>query len=295
MQFGSPRDQPRTVHSDMLAPTSVTQRVVGFARATHFGPTLVVTCATTALAVAAGRGGGSAWVFAAVLAGQCAVGWSNDARDADRDQKVQRRSKPVVAGLVTQRDLSIAALFAFVVAIPLSFASGWRAALVHLVAIVSAVCYNLWLKSTWVSWLPYALSFGLLPAFVTLGLPSRQWPQPLVMVATALLGVGAHMVNAAADLDDDAATGVKGLPQRLGARRALELGSLLLLAAAVLVGLHSTRHGIAFGLVGVVALVDVGVVIAGAMKRPRLAWNLAMAGAAGCLAVFVAGGGGLVK
>ncbi len=281
--------------SDTLSPPAFTQRVVGFARATHFGPTLVVTAVTTALAIAAGRGVGSVWVFAAVLAGQCAVGWSNDAIDADRDQKVRRRSKPVVAGLVTQRELVIAAVTAFACSIPLSFASGWRAALVHLLAICSAICYNLWLKSTWVSWLPYALSFGLLPAFVTLGLPSRQWPQPLVMVATALLGVGAHMVNAAADLDDDAATGIKGLPQRLGARRALELGSFLLLAAAVLVGLHSKRHGIAFGLVGMVALIDLGVVVAGATKRPRLAWNLAMTGAAGCLAVFVAGGGGLVQ
>ncbi len=281
--------------SDPPSRVAFTQRVVGFARATHFGPTLVVTVATTALAIAAGRGVGSAWVFAAVLTGQCTVGWSNDAIDANRDLKVQRRSKPVVAGLVTRRELIVAALSAFALSIPLSFASGWRAAIVHLIAIGSAGCYNLWLKSTWLSWLPYALSFGLLPAFVTLGLASRQWPQPLVMIATALLGVGAHMVNAAADLDDDAATGVKGLPQRLGAQRALELGSFLLLGAAVLVGLHSKRHGLAFGLVGVVSFVDLLVVLAGATKRPRLAWNLAMAGAAGCLAVFVAGGGGLVQ
>ncbi|MEI6700674.1 MAG: UbiA family prenyltransferase [Actinomycetota bacterium] len=288
-------NERHNVPSDASTPVALLQRVIGFARATHFGPTLVVTAATTALAIAAGRGAGSAWVFAAVLAGQCAVGWSNDAIDADRDQKVRRSSKPVVAGLVTQRELIIAAITAFGCSRPLSFASCWRAALVHLVAIISAVCYNLWLKSTWVSWLPYALSFGLLPAFVTLGLPSRQWPQPLVMVATALLGVGAHMVNAAADLDDDAATGIKGLPQRLGARRALELGSGFLLAAAVLVGLHSKRHGVAFGLVAIIALVDLGVVVAGAKQRPRLAWNLAMAGAAGCLAVFIAGGGGLVQ
>ena len=37
------------------------------------------------------------------------------------------------------------------------------------------------------------------------------------MATGALLGVGAHLLNALPDLADDEATGVRGLPQRLGA------------------------------------------------------------------------------
>jgi 4-hydroxybenzoate polyprenyltransferase len=37
-------------------------------------------------------------------------------------------------------------------------------------------------------------------------------------VVGALLGVGAHLVNVLPDLDDDAATGVHGLPHRIAAR-----------------------------------------------------------------------------
>ena len=47
--------------------------------------------------------------------------------------------------------------------VPLSFAMGWAAGAAHLVAVASAAGYNLGLKATALSPLPYALSFGLVP------------------------------------------------------------------------------------------------------------------------------------
>ncbi len=269
-------------------------KVRGYVAASHPGPTLVVTAATTALAVAAGRASGSWWVAGAVLAGQCSVGWSNDAIDAQRDQRVQRASKPIVSLLVTRREIGTASLVAFMACIVLSLASGWRAALIHLAAVTSAIAYNAGLKATVLSPLPYAFSFGLLPAFVTWGLPVPAWPAPIVMFATAAIGVGAHMVNAVADIDDDAANNVRGLPQRLGSRRALEVGTLLLLFAGVLVAVHSPRHVVAFALVAVAAVIDVTVFVAGATGRARLAWRLALLQALLCVAIFIVGGGSLV-
>ena len=54
-----------------------------------------------------------------------------------------------------------------------------------------------------------------------------------MVVTGALLGVGAHLLNALPDLADDEATGVRGLPQRLGAARVRLLAPLILLAGSV--------------------------------------------------------------
>ena len=54
-------------------------------------------------------------------------------------------------------------------------------------------------------------------------------------VAGALLGVGAHFVNVLPDLADDAATGIRGLPHRLGARRSQAVSAIVLVVAAVVI------------------------------------------------------------
>jgi len=266
----------------------------GLVLASHFGPTLAVTSATTILAVAAGRGTSAVGVAAAVLAGQCAVGWSNDALDAPRDRSVQRMSKPVVAGLVTPDQLFVAAAVAFLLCVPLSLLSGWRAAVVHLTAVASAYEYNKRFKLGLWSPLPYAISFGLLPAFVTLGLPAHSWPRPVVMVVTSLIGVGAHFINAVVDIDDDRLTGVRGLPQRCGARWSLNIGTLTLLVAAWLTTTLSPHRTASVAVAVVISLIDAAVIITGIRGHRRVAWRLAIVAAVGCLAIYVIGGHALV-
>jgi 4-hydroxybenzoate polyprenyltransferase len=207
---------------------------LGLVRACHPEPTVAVTAVATALAVAAGRGAaGSVAVAAAVLAGQLSVGWSNDLIDRDRDRLRGRTSKPIVAGLVGPATVRRAALIALAATVPLSFLSGWRAAVVHLVAVTAAWAYNLRLKSSVLSVVPYALAFGLLPAFVTLGLPGAPWPPWWATCAGALLGAGAHFANVVPDIADDLATGVRGLPQRLGRRASCRLAAVLLFTASL--------------------------------------------------------------
>src|SRR3712207_3482490 len=93
--------------------------------ATHAGPTVAVTTVATLLAVAAGVPAGRAAVlFAAVLAGQASIGWSNDWLDADRDRAVARADKPVVQGAVEPRLLRTAALASLVAAVVLSLLLG---------------------------------------------------------------------------------------------------------------------------------------------------------------------------
>ena len=227
-------------------------------RASHPGPTVAVTAL---LAVAAGHGLETGLVVtAAVAAGQLTIGWSNDVIDAGRDQQVGRTDKPVARGEVSDALVWRMIAAAGAVCIVLSLACGLPSAAVHLLLVVgSGWAYNLGLKGVVWSGLPYAVAFGALPAVVTLALPLPQWPPVWMVAAGALLGVGAHLLNALPDLADDAKTGVRGLPHRLGAGKLRWLAPLVLLVASAVAAFGPlTRTGwvwAAFGLCVVLAVV----------------------------------------
>lgn len=202
--------------------------------AAHPAPAVAVTVLTALLAVAAGHSlATGALVVAAVGTGQLGIGWSNDLIDAGRDRRVGRTDKPVATGAVPARTVRVATALSLVACVLLSLACGWRAGLVHLgLGVAAGWAYNLGLKRTVWSAVPYAVAFGALTAVVSLALPDPAWP-PLWMVATgAVLGVGAHLLNALPDLADDDATGVRGLPQRLGADAVRVLAPVVLLAGS---------------------------------------------------------------
>ena len=275
--------------SDRPAPaTDPGRTVLGLARACHFQPTVAVVAVTTALAALAGRGAvGCVAVAVAVVADQLSTGWSNDWFDTARDTAVGRTDKPIVAGMVDMATVRAAALVALVACVPLSLLSGWRAAVIHLVAVGSAWAYNAGLKATVISPLPYAVSFGLLPAFVTLGLPTHPWPRPAVMAATALLGVGAHFVNTLADRDDDARSGVVGLPQRMSERADLLIGVVLLVACAVTIWAlgGGAPVGRAVALIATLGAATL-VVVTTLRQRPRAAWSWTLVTVLGCVVLF---------
>ncbi|MFZ5851843.1 MAG: UbiA family prenyltransferase, partial [Actinomycetota bacterium] len=192
-------------------------RALALLQAAHPLPALAVTGAAGALAAGAGQpASGVLRAVLMVLAGQASIGWSNDAWDWRRDAAAGRQDKPVARGAVGPRPVWLAAVGAAGLCVPLSLWYGVAAGLVHLVAVASAWAYNLRLKATAWSFAPYALSFGLLPVFVVLGLPGTPLPPWWAVAAGALLGVGAHLANALPDLADDLAPGVRGAPHRLG-------------------------------------------------------------------------------
>jgi 4-hydroxybenzoate polyprenyltransferase len=212
--------------------------------ATHPGPALAVTAVAGLLAAAEDAPAGRVvLVVAAVLAGQLSIGWSNDLLDLARDRQVGRADKPLATGAVDARTVRLACVVAVVLVVPLSLACGIAAGVVHLVCVACGWAYNLGLKATPWSWLPYALAFGGLPVFVSLAAGAQ--PAWWAATAGALLGVGAHLVNTLPDLDDDRATGVLGLPQRIGAGPTRVLAVAVLLAASVL--LATAAPGLATG------------------------------------------------
>lgn len=237
---------------------------VSLARSTHPGPAIAVTVVATVLGIGVGLEPWRVVVLAlAVAANQASVGLSNDWIDAARDTAVGRLDKPVARGWISARAVRTAAFVTAGLSIALTLPLGLAATAAHAVFIVSAWAYNAGLKKTPLSVLPYIVSFGILPAVVTLSRAEPVVAAPWALVIGALLGIAAHFANVLPDLADDAATGVRGLPHRLG-RRTVAVCSYLVLAAAALVGYlgaGTTAPGLA-ALVANAVIAVIGIVIA---------------------------------
>lgn len=274
----------------MLTGTETRRLARGLVVASHAAPAVVVTGLAAALAAALGSDGVTiVLVTVAVGTGQLSVGWSNDWIDAARDAAVGRTDKPVVAGLVTARILRTAAFAALAACVVVSLTLGVVPGAAHLVAVGGAWAYNARLKATVWSWLPYALSFGLLAVFVVLAAPGPRVPAGWAVTAAALLGVGAHVANTLPDLEDDAATGVRGLPHRLGRRASGVLAPCLLLAAVAVVVTGPTGAPVPAAWVGGAVAACLALAAgAAALLRPhsRAPFGLSMGVAVVCVALL---------
>lgn len=254
-------------------------------RSSHPGPSLVVTALAVILGVSAGLDAGRLVLLAlAVLTGQLSVGWSNDAVDAARDIAVGRSDKPIARGEISARAVWIAAAAALIAALVVSALLGWGMLFAHAIALASAWSYNVVLKRTAFSVAPFIVSFGLFPSLATLSLADPHLAAPWAWVAGAALGIAVHFTNVLPDLDDDAATGIRGLPHRLGptaaailAFSAVEVGAVAVLIGPLLVGAQLSPVGIlAFAVVTALAIVG----FVRAMRGPdRTVFRLVMAAA----------------
>ncbi|GAA4894484.1 UbiA family prenyltransferase [Actinomycetospora straminea] len=262
----------------------------GLLAAAHPGPAVAVATVAALLAVDAGLPAGTAVVVTgAVLTGHLTLGWANDLLDLPRDRAVGRADKPLTTGRTSTRAVATALAVAALACVVLSVALGWRSGLVHLVlGIGSGQAYNLGLKRTALSWLPYAVTFGTLPAVVGLAADVPAWPPWWLVAAGAALGVGAHVVNALPDLADDLRTGVRGLPHRVGEPVARPLAAALLVAASLLAAFGPA--GVPAAWVWPVLLVVVALAAVALAGRGRTPFRAALAIALLDVVLLVAAG-----
>jgi 4-hydroxybenzoate polyprenyltransferase len=244
-------------------------KVVALALSGHPGPSVAVSIISVGLAVGAGLGPlRIIFLGLAMLAGQLSIGLSNDWIDARRDTEVGRRDKAIPQGWITAGSVRTAAFCCagamVLLAVPLGLAAD--AALV--LAIALGWSYNAGLKKTAFSIVPYLLSFGLLPAIATLARPLPAPPALWALGVGGLLGAAAHFANTLPDLDADAATGVRGLPHRLGRPWASALTYVVLLAASLLEVFGAGGFGFVPGDIGLAVSVVITAIGIPLITRP---------------------------
>jgi len=161
-------------------------------------------------------------VAATVLVGQAVVGWHNDLVDRHRDAAHARPGKPLATGSLEPGTVWFAVACGVLLVVPLALGSGVTAGCAYLLSVAVALLGNVALRRTAWSFLPWAVSYGLLPAFLSYGGWGGQAdgdpPTVVMTVLAALLGVAVHVLLALPDLVDDNADGLRHLPLRLALR-----------------------------------------------------------------------------
>ncbi len=202
-------------------------KFLGYAQAIHFGPTVLVVTISFLLSRREFSTVDSLRIAAAIFAGQCVVGWSNDLVDCELDSAAQRMNKPLVAGKISSSELVRAIYLFLALALALSFFGpmGAKGTAIHALGLLSATAYNFRLKKTLVSILPYIVSFGLMPVAVYVS--AGKWPTLWLELLFITFASSFHFLNVLKDLELDLSQGVLGLPQRLGKMRSIIAAILL--------------------------------------------------------------------
>ena len=162
-------------------------------------------------------------ILVTVLVGQVILGWSNDLVDRRRDARHRTAGKPVADGRLEPGTVWFCLALAVFLVVPLSVANGLYAGIAYLASVaVGLVGQWVWLRKGFLSWLPWAASFALYPAFLSYGGWGGQErgsaPELLITVLAALLGVGVHLLTALWGLVPDNEDGWTYLPLKLGLR-----------------------------------------------------------------------------
>ena len=219
-------------------------------KASHFGPTMAVTTVSYLLATTLWWEGPALIIAFGVFLGQLLVGFTNDLNDYPDDLKHKRMAKPLVSGEITTTKLrtAIKIVAPFTVFVNILGPLGLKGGLVYLFGVGMGVSYNFYFKSTLLSPIPYALAFVALVSSIIVS--TDRTPPLWYISAAALIGVAAHFANVLKDIDQDLASKIKGLPQRIGKKGSRIITSLLLVMATLI--LHNANSNMPLLIVGLV-------------------------------------------
>lgn len=209
------------------------------------GPVLLVQAAhpkqavltAAGVAAAAALAGRSArelgLVFGTVLVGQTVVGWHNDLVDRKRDRATGAGGKPLADGRLDPGSVWFYLTCAVLLVVPLALSNGVIAGSAYLLALVVGLMGNVAFRRGLLSWVTWAASFALYPAFLSYGgwggAALGEPPEVSITVLAGVLGICVHVLRALPGLVADNRDGQRHLPLRI----ALRIGAPRLLWASI--------------------------------------------------------------
>jgi 4-hydroxybenzoate polyprenyltransferase len=257
-------------------------------RLVHPFPSVLDGIVSAAFALVAGGGiAVAAGLGLAMVALQAGIGATNDLVDAPRDAG-HKPGKPIPAGLVSAAAARRVALAAFVIGIALAgLFGGLAGGFLALVVISVGLAYDLRLKGTAWSWLPFAVGIPILPVFGWLG-ATGVLPTAFVVLVPAAVAAGAALAiaNALVDVERDTAAATGSVAVALGPARAWLVHAGLLVVIGLAAGAAiaplggSVEGGVA---VLAAAIIPIAAAVAGRrgpIDRRERAWEIEAVGLA---------------
>lgn len=283
----SSRTSTRSSTSDPAAALGIGPRLAGLVRLVHPFPSILDGLVSGAVAYLAGAEPiDAARLGLAMTALQFGIGATNDVVDAPRDAG-HKPGKPIASGLISKPVAGAVAVAAFGVGLVLASVSGAPTVGVALVVVLIGLAYDLRLKGTAWSWLPFAVGIPILPVFGWLGATGTLPPVFGILLPVAVAaGAALAIANALADVERDLAAGTASIATALGAGRAWAVQAGLIGVVAVAAVGSAAILGASTGgllLVAVEACVPIAALAlgrgGGAGRRER-AWQLEAVGIA---------------
>lgn len=217
---------------------------------------------------------------------QFGIGATNDLVDAPRDAG-HKPGKPIPAGLVGRGVAVAVAAASFAAGLALSAFSGPAMFALAVVVIGIGLGYDLVLKGTAWSWVPFAIGIPILPVFGWLGAAGTLPAVFGLLVPVAVVaGAALAIANALADVERDLAAGATSIATALGPGRAWAIQAGLIVAivaiavaSAAVLGASTSQVALVAG-AGVVPMLGASLGRGGGAARRERAWQLEAVGIA---------------
>ena len=177
------------------------------------------------------------WIAAIMLLVQFSISALNEWADADLDRRAGRQ-RPIPLGVVSRGAALSLAVVCAVGAFLLSVLANLGPFALLLVGVGTACgwVYDLWLKPTPLSFVPFAIAFPLMPFWIGVLAGHPLTSLLLLFLGGSPLATAIHLADAVPDRDRDRAAGLTTLAVALGKPRA-EMAAVALLLVGALVSI----------------------------------------------------------
>lgn len=210
----------------------------------HFTPVVVVLVATYAFSVLARETFAfdllTARLLLAMLGGQLAIGAVNELVDAELDAASKPR-KPIPAGIISSTAARTLVVLSLIAMAGFSASFGALSLLLCSLGTGAGLVYDIWLKRTLLSWLPYLVALPLIPIWVWAAVDTFMPGLLILYPLGAVAVIGVHLSQALPDTEADRRAGIRSISSVLGQRRSLVLCWLSTLTAPAFASALASR------------------------------------------------------
>lgn len=257
-------------------------RFLAAIRLAHPLPTALNAGVAVGLTLIAGGGASEAVLAAITMLGvHTSIGALNDLIDLSTDRG--RAEKPLAAGAVSER--AARSVIASGAAIGLGAASLLGPLSLQIAAAGAALgyIYDLGLKRTWASFVPFAAGVALIPLFAWSAAGREPTLEIVLLCAAALPGGSAlALQNALADYRLDTAAGMRSAVVRIGERSSRVAAGALHLAAWSIISASGATNPLAQVLGGGLLVAGLALGWASSVSTRRRGWEISALGLACC-------------